>query len=102
MADATGLACWLAGRTLPLLHCPTCKELPMARRVMRAERRVGALLLPCALTSAFGAVAPIPAQVAFAPPAEAKFQTYGKSEELILQGRILDAVTNACESTARD
>jgi hypothetical protein len=70
----------------------------MARRVTRAARRVGAVFLPFALSSAFGAATPISAQVAFAPPAEAKFQRYGTNEELILQGRILDAVTKACEA----
>jgi hypothetical protein len=69
----------------------------MVRRVTLAPRRVGALLLPFVLANAFGAATPMPAQVAFAPPAEAKFQRYGKNEELLLQGRILDAVTKACQ-----
>jgi len=63
-----------------------------------SPRRLGALLLPLALGNAFGAATPPAAQVAFAPPAEAKFQRYGKNEELILQGRILEAVSKACEA----
>jgi hypothetical protein len=69
----------------------------MARTPTLAPRRLAALLVPLALGSAFAAATPITAQVAFSPPAEAKFQRYGKNEEVVLQGRILDAVTKACQ-----
>lgn len=68
----------------------------MARTLTLAARPLGVLLLPLMLANAFGAATPLSAQVAFSPPAEAKFQSYGKSEELVLQGRILEAVNKAC------
>lgn len=69
----------------------------MARRPTVTLRRLGALVVPLALANAYGAATPIQAQVAFSPPAEAKFQSYGKDEEAVLQGRILEAVTKACQ-----
>lgn len=69
----------------------------MARKLTLTLGRLGTLVLPLALANAYGAATPIQAQVAFSPPAEAKFERYGKSEELVLEGRILEAVTKACQ-----
>jgi hypothetical protein len=69
----------------------------MARTLTLTPRHLGTLLVTLVFGSAFASATPLPAQVAFSPPVEAKFQRYGKNEEVVLQGRILDAVTKACQ-----
>jgi hypothetical protein len=62
-----------------------------------ASAALAATTLAC--SAAYTQASPLAAQVAFAPPAEAKFDQYGKSEEGVLQGRILSAVARACQAT---
>jgi hypothetical protein len=59
------------------------------------------VLAPLVSGWVLAAAVPITAQVAFSPPAEAKFERYGKNEQVVLRGRILDAVAKACEGSLR-
>jgi hypothetical protein len=69
----------------------------MASRTSPWTRLSAAVLVPAGLAAALCGAAPVTAQVAFAPPADAKFDHYGKNEEVVLQGRILEAVSKACQ-----
>jgi hypothetical protein len=70
----------------------------MARKASFVPRLSASWLLPAGLAAALCSAAPV-TQVAFAPPAEAKFDRYGKNEEVVLQGRILEAISKACHAS---